>query len=299
MYLVPILQRWNEGEIGKHMIGLIAVRGEANVLLKSVDIETKTKQSQAQLYQGHLAGRSVILAEVGPGKVQTAAITQHLIDRYNVNLMVSCGSAGALAQELQVGDVVLAARITPHDFGLYLSNGFQHLGIYDNAHPGGLHYHRALTADPGLLALAGQAALAVTWPQTPPRIETGCLVSGDQVIADGAKKQWLRDTFNALAVEMESGAMAQVAFLNDIPWLAVRAVSDSADSAIDFGQLNLITYSDEPGNTLARFQRTVSKVATLAKKPAHLKAALKIRRGLQRASANAAMVTAAIIAQIE
>jgi adenosylhomocysteine nucleosidase len=281
------------------MIGLIAVRGEANPLLKLIDIETKTEQSQAQLCQGQLAGRPVILAEVGPGKVPTAAITQHLIDRYNVDLMVSCGSAGALAQGLQVGDVVLAEKITPHDFGLYLSSGFQHLGIYDTAHPGGLHYHRALTADSTLLATARQAALAITWPKTSPTIETGGLVSGDQVIADGAKKKWLRDTFNALAVDMESGAMAQVAFLNDIPWLAVRAISDSADSAIDFGQLNLISYSDEPGHTLARLQRTVSKVTTLAKKPAHLKAALKIRQGLQRASANAARVTAAIIAQIE
>jgi adenosylhomocysteine nucleosidase len=281
------------------MIGLIAIRGEATALLKSIDIETKTEQSQAQLYQGYLAGRSVILAEVGPGKVPTAAITQHLIDRYNVNLMISCGSAGALAQELQVGDVVLAEKMTPHDFGLYLSRGFQHLGIYDPTHPGGLHYHRALTTDSALLATAHQVALAVAWPQTPPKIALGCLVSGDQVIADGAKKQWLRDTFNALAVDMESGAMAQVAFLNDIPWLAVRAISDSADSAIDFGQVDLITYSDQSDNILARLQRTVSKVAMLAKKPAHLKAALKIRRDLQRASANAARVTAAIIAQIE
>lgn len=281
------------------MIGLITIRGEATALLKSISVEAITERIQTRFYQGRLAGRPVILAAVGPGKVQTAAVTQHLIDQYKVSLMMSCGSAGALAPALQVGDVVLADRVTLHDFGLYVKNGFQHLGFYDHAHPDGLHYHRALPVDATLLAVAQQAATIIAWPETTPKIETGCLVSGAQVIADGVKKQWLRDTFNALAVDMESGAMAQVAFLNDVPWLAVRAVSDSADATIDFGQLDFITYSDEPGSILTRLQKVARLVVMIARNRARVKTALKFRRAMRCATFNAARVTSAIIAQFE
>ncbi len=223
------------------MIGLIAIRGEANALLKSLHIKSTTEHFQARLHRGDLAARPVILAEVSPGKVHTAAVTQHLIDRHDVKLMMSCGSAGALAPQLQVGDIVLADMLTLHDFGLYAKGDFQHLGFIDHDHPDGLHYRRMLEVDPALLAHAQQVTRTLEWPEAAPNILTGCLVSGDQVVADETKKQWLHQTFNALAVDMESGAMAQVAFLNTIPWLAIRAISDSADSTIDFGQREFIT----------------------------------------------------------
>ncbi len=280
------------------MIGLIAVRSEAGALLKSINIETTTTHIQARFHRGRLAGRPVILAEVGPGKAQTAAVTQHLIDRYEVELMISCGSAGALVSWLQAGDVILAETIALHDAGLHFKGGFHHLGLYDHAHPDGLHYRRRLAADPALLAAAHQTALNLAWPDRSPQIKIGGLVSGDQVIADDLKKQWLRDTFNALAVEMEAGAMAQIAFLNDVPWLAVRAVSDNADSTLDFGFLNFITYTDEANKVMARLRQTARQATVIAQKPGRLKAALKFRQALQYAAANAARVTAAIITQL-
>ncbi len=281
------------------MIGLIAVQGEAKALLKFISVEATLEQIQTRFYKGHLAKRPVVLAEVGPGKVQTAAVTQHLIDRYEVSLMISCGSAGALSPQLQIGDVVLAEKVTPHDAGLHLDSGFLYLGIYDNSQPDGLHYYRTLVADPTLLRTAWQAATAITWPKTTPQIKLGGLVSGDQVIAAKTKKDWLRNTFNALAVDMESGAMAQVAFLNNTPWLAIRAVSDGADSAIDFDLLSLVTYSDEPANILVRIAQTRRKVTTMVKRPASLKTALKVRQAIRRATVNAARVTATIITQLE
>lgn len=281
------------------MIGLIAVRGEATPLLKFISVEATIEQIQTRFHQGNLAGRPVVLAEVGPGKVQTAAVTQHLIDRYGAGLMMSCGSAGALSPQLQLNDVVLAEKVTVHDAGMHLNNGFQYLGIYDNSRPDGFHYHRSLSANPTLLRIAQQAATAITWPKTRPQIKIGGLISGDQVIAAKNKKDWLRDTFNALVVDMESGAMAQVAFLNNIPWLAIRAVSDRADSTIDFDLPSLITYSDEPDNMLARVQQTRRKVTAIAKKPTHLRTMLKIRQRIRQAAANAAQVTAAIITQLE
>jgi adenosylhomocysteine nucleosidase len=281
------------------MIGLIAIRGEADALLKSLNIQTTTEHLQARFHRGQLAGHSVVLAEGNPGKVQTAAATQHLIDRYGVELMMSCGSAGALAPQLQIGNVIVADALTLHDFGLYAKGDFQHLGFFDHDHPDGRHYRRMLKADPALLAAAQQAIGHIEWPAAVPKTLTGCLVSGDQVIADETKKQWLHHTFNAVAVDMESGAMAQVAFLNNIPWLAIRAVSDSADSTMDFNHQDFITYVDEAGTPLTRLKKSARIAGAAARNPVMVQSAFKFRQAIQQAAANAATVTTAIISQLE
>jgi adenosylhomocysteine nucleosidase len=280
------------------MIGLIAVRGEANSLLKFITIDTTTEHLQARFYQGQLAGRPVVLAEVSPGKIQTAAATQHLFDAYQARLMISCGSAGALAPQLAIGDIILADKITLHDFGLLAKHGFQHMGFYDHNYADGLHFQRMLPADDLLLATARQSALTCRGLGTAPTIHTGCLVSGDQVIADETKKQWLHQTFNALAVDMESGAMAQVAYLNNIPWLAIRAISDRADSSLDVGQLNFITYSDDPENSFSRLKKAARIAGTVVQNAGQIKQAWRLRQNIKSAAANAAQVTAAVIAQL-
>jgi adenosylhomocysteine nucleosidase len=281
------------------MIGLIAIRGEADALLKFITVQITTEHLQARLYRGNLAGRAVVLAEVSPGKVQTAAVTQHLIDTYGAGLVMSCGSAGALAPQLQIGDVILANTLTLHDFGLYAKGGFQHLGFFDHNNPDGRHYQQMLHVNPALLATAQQAVHAIKWPEITPAIHTGCLVSGDQVIADDTKKQWLHHSFNALAVDMESGAMAQIAYLNHVSWLAVRAVSDSADSAIDFGWQGLVTFSGEPETPLTRLKKRFWVMGAAARKPLLVKSALNFRQAIQKAAANAAMATVAIIFGLE
>jgi adenosylhomocysteine nucleosidase len=281
------------------MIGLIAVRNEAKPLLQEMQVETTRHHLHAQFYQGHLAGCSVILAQVAPGKVQAAAATQHLIDRYGVKLMASCGSAGGLSPQVQVGDVILVDRVVLHDFGLHTEAGFQHLGCPDPNYPDGRHYQRALRVDPQLVATIQQTAGFIEWPSLPPNIITGCLASGDQVIAVAAKKQWLYQTFAAVAVDMETGAMAQVAALNQVPWLAVRALSDKADAALDVGQLNFITFSDEPTGTIKELQKTAQNALHMAQKPGQVKALFNLRQAIQQAAANAATATTAIIAQLD
>ena len=268
------------------IIGLIAVWGETAPLLKLIEVKTTTERLQARFHTGALSGHDIVLAELGPGKVQTAAATQHLIDHYGVGLIMSCGSAGALDPDLQVGDVILVEKVVVHDAGIHSNKGFQYMGIYNNAHPDGLHYHRYLSADPVLLTTAQQAI---------PSLKTGCLASGDQVIASEKKKHWLAETFEAVAVEMESGAMAQVAFLNNIPWLAIRAISDQADSTLDFGLENMITYSDEPSSLPSTIRQTAGKVVTLARQPSHVKTLWQLRQGVKLAAQNAAQVTAEVV----
>ena len=279
-------------------VGLIVVWNEIDPLLKIIDVENTTEHIQARFHQGTLAQRKVILAQVGMGKVQTAAVSQHLIDAHGVDILMSCGSAGSLIPQLQIGDIVLTDRIVPHDIGEYTDEKFNYLGIFDNAYMDGWHYHRYLSVDPDLLDLAHQTAISLSWPTVVPTVHIGCIASGDQIIASDSKKRWLSETFDAIAVEMESVAMAQVAFMNDIPWLAIRGISDRADSSIDIDYTHMITYSDEKRDLLAKVRYSASNLSKLVKNPAFLKNIVQINRGLIQAARNAAHVTAAIIEKL-
>jgi len=279
-------------------IGLIAVWNEIDPLLKLIEFENTTEHIQSQFHHGTIAQQKVTLAQIGMGKVHTAAISQHLIDTYGVDILMSCGSAGSLIPQLQIGDIILTDRIVPHDSGEYTDEKFNYLGIFDNTYMDGWHYHRHLSVDPALLDLAHRTALSLSWPKIAPAVHIGCVASGDQIIASESKKRWLSETFNAIAVEMESVAMAQVAFMNDIPWLAIRAISDRADSSIDIGYTHMITYSDEKKNLLARVQHSASNLSKLVRHPTLLKNIVQINRGLIQAAQNAAYVTAAIIEKL-
>jgi adenosylhomocysteine nucleosidase len=219
-----------------------------------------------------------------------------MIDQLNVAQLICFGSAGAIAPHLTVGDVVVAERVVPHDNGWYMHDSFQHLGVYNAAIPDGRHYRRDLPGSTSLISLARDAASSVTWPDTPPQILTGTVASGDQVIASASKKQWLSTTFNALAVDMESAAVAQIATLNNVPWLAVRAVSDQADASINVNIFRIISYDETPPSKTRTARQMIT---TLITDPEQLKAMHRLRHGIRLAARHAALVTIAIVRNLQ
>ncbi|MCB0210535.1 MAG: 5'-methylthioadenosine/S-adenosylhomocysteine nucleosidase [Anaerolineae bacterium] len=279
--------------------GIITVRAESRPLLSKMTVEQTSQHIQANFHEGVLAGRRVVVVEVGPGKIQAAAATQHLIDRYGVDRLLSCGSAGAIDPQLNVGDIVLAERVIQHDTGWHTEQGLQYVGVYDNLNPDGLHYYRHLAAQEKLVTQAQRAAAATSFENGAPQIFSGCLVSGDQVIASQSKRRWLHANFEALAVEMETGAMAHVALLNQVPWLAVRAISDQADSSIDFNLLNLITYVDTEIGSASKLQHKVVAMAKLATTPQQLNTLRGLRKRIKQAAHNATQVVAALITYLD
>ena len=275
--------------------GILTVRAESQPLLSKIIVEQTNQRIQANFHLGTLAGRQVVLVEIGPGKVQAAAVTQHLIDNYQVERLISCGSAGAIDPRLSLGDIVVVDKVVQHDTGWHTDQGLQYLGVYDNLNPDGLHYYRHLTVDSQLLTQAQQLASTIEYSDPQPTIFTGGLVSGDQVIAAQTKRQWLHEYFQALAVEMETGAMAHVALLNDVPWLAIRAISDQADATIDFDPLKLITYVDQETKPTGQLQQKLTTMAKLAKTPHQLNTLRQLRKNIKQAAHNAAQVVVAII----
>ena len=116
------------------------------------------------------------------------------------------------------------------------------------------------------------------------------------MVASADKKQWLLTTFDALAVDMESAAVAQIAALNDVPWLAIRAVSDKADASININISQLITYDETPRS---KTQTMRQMIAALIKDPDQLKAAHRLQQGIRLAAEHATLVTIAIVRNLQ
>jgi len=145
--------------------------------------------------------------------VEAAACTQHLMDRSSVEAVICTGPAGAVNPQLAMGDVVISKRALQHDFDL--------------GDPDPLKKLRKLwlKADRRLIELALEAAKDLGFEG---RSHLGTVLTGDQGILSHEKRQWLWKTLHGDCVEMEGAAVAQVCQLNNMPFLIVRAISDSA-----------------------------------------------------------------------
>jgi adenosylhomocysteine nucleosidase len=214
-------------------IGLMgAMEPEVRGLVDAMTVEASGRGAGFDYWRGDLAGQACIVARCGMGKVSAAAGVQRLIDEFSISRLVVCGLAGGLQPDLDIGDVVVGERFVQYDLDAS--------PIYPRFEAPGLGIAR-FDAD---AALVEQAAVAATGIELSPRVVRGLIVTGDQFIKDAKRDEVLGDFPDALCVEMEGGAIAQVCYLNQVPFVIVRVVSDRAD-----------------GSAPADFQRFVEEVA--------------------------------------
>ena len=196
----------------ENTIGIIgAMNEELEVLLKDM-------KNQKEVKRNDLWGQHVVAVVSGVGKVNAASCTQILSSEFNVKSLINIGVAGGVSKDIYPGDIVIGDTYVQHDvdasvFGDKIGQ-IPRMDVYD------------FKADEKLLNLAKEAAKNV------PEVKTyvGRIVSGDQFIADSNKVKVLDEEFNAKAVEMESAAIAQVAYLNKIPFVIIRSISDNANN---------------------------------------------------------------------
>ena len=203
------------------MLGIIGAMDEevAKIKERLENVEVQTFGGM-DFYKGNFEGKSVVVVRSGIGKVNAAVCTQILADRYQVSGIVNTGIAGSLMAKIDIGDIVLSTDALQHDmdatnFG-YPAGQIPRMDVL------------SFPADPKLLALAKECCGRVN-----PEIHTyeGRVVSGDQFISDQKKKDWLIETLHGYCTEMEGAAIAQAAYLNGIPFLIIRAISDKADNS--------------------------------------------------------------------
>ena len=286
----------------KQPIGLLAVGRESHPLLGKMQVETKTPHGTATFYQGSYQGQKVVLASMAMGKVNAAMAVQALIDLFDAAPLILSGTAGAVAPEVEVGDVVIGARVVPHDAGVYLGEEFKFCGVIASDSQGRQGWVRALQADPYLVQAALSAGQDLLWPRgnrkRTPVVRVGAIVTGDQVIFSQEKKEWLHRTFEALAVEMEGAAVAQVAAANGRPWLVVRAISDQADASTGFDFVPLLDYLDDPRSQWARIRGWGRKLRYLLGNPSNTPKQIRLRRNAHLAAENAARLVETTIDQL-
>ncbi|MEW6695366.1 5'-methylthioadenosine/S-adenosylhomocysteine nucleosidase [Tepidimonas thermarum] len=219
-----------------------AVHEELAEILQLMPDERKVSVAGREFWQGHLQGHEVVAVLCGIGKVAAATTATVLHERFAPQYILFTGVAGGLAPIAEVGDVVVGTRYLQHDL-----SAAPLFPRWEVPGTGKMHFD----ADLVLAQVLEEAARdAVTWlPKLVseetlralglhrPTVHRGLIVSGDRFITSVAESQALREALpEALAVDMESAAVAQVCWDYGTPFAAVRTLSDRADDEahVDF-----------------------------------------------------------------
>jgi adenosylhomocysteine nucleosidase len=204
---------------------------EVSALVEAMDVDEAGEGAGFVYWTGRLARRDCVVVRCGMGKVSAASCVQKLIDDFGIDCFVVCGLAGGLRPDLHLGDVVVGESYVQHDLDaspIYPKFEVPGLGI------------SIFHAPPDLVDAACEAANAFVANRgevrgDTPRVLRGMIATGDQFVND--RGQVLRRELpEAMCVEMEGAAIAQVCHMNRVPFVIIRIISDNADegAAVDF-----------------------------------------------------------------
>lgn len=200
------------------IIGAMAV--EVSYLKGQLEDQKTETIAQRDFCEGKLGSTDVVVCECGVGKVNAAMVAQTLCERYGVTHLINTGVAGSLNNAINIGDIVVATDAVHHDMDVC------NLGYAPGEVPG--MDVVAFPADEMLQKAALEAVAAVA-----PEISgfSGRVASGEQFVRSQKEKDRIKSTFQADCTEMEGAPIAQVAYLNRVPFVVVRAISDKADGS--------------------------------------------------------------------
>lgn len=203
------------------MIGIIgAMDEEVNKLKEALcDVEV-AEYAAMSFYSGSLDGKQVVVVRSGIGKVNAGICAQILADRYKADVIINTGIAGSLRNEINIGDIVLSSDAVQHDMD---ATGFGYEpGIIPRMETS--HFK----GDEKLIEIAKKACEEAC---SDIKAHVGRVVTGDQFISDKSVKERIVKQFDGYCCEMEGAAIAQAAYLNSVPFLIIRAISDKADDS--------------------------------------------------------------------
>jgi len=171
-------------------------------------------------YEGSYNGQEVVVAYSKIGKVFATLTATILIEKFGCDTLLFSGVAGAINDELQIGDLIIAQSLCQHD-----------LDITAFGHPFGYvpEGEVCITTDVNLRNVAKDVA-----KQKGLTLKEGVIATGDQFVADEERKNWIGSTFDADALEMEGASVAVVCNALNVPFFILRAISDSADMDASF-----------------------------------------------------------------
>ena len=218
------------------MIGIIgAMDSEVATLFSHMTSKEKINLNNLTFYKGKLYNKDVVVVKCGIGKVNAALCTQLMILNFKVSKIINTGIAGAVGEGLKIYDFVVSTEAVYHDFDV------QFFGYKLGQVPG---MPETFKADPSLIN-AAKLAFEQTDFANKLKLSQGRIASGDQFISGNEKKASIISNFHPQCVEMEGCAIAQTCYANNVPFVIIRCMSDTADDSVKE------TYSEETASRLS------------------------------------------------
>ena len=173
-----------------------------------------TEKAILKFYESRISNVDVVALFSGVCKVNAAIATQILIDTFQVDAIINAGTAGGMDKRLNLFDVAVSTEVAYHDVVPHILTEF---------HPwmDSIYFQ----ADADLLALVKSAVRKLGIENT---VFYGCMVTGETFISDD-DREYINERFAPLTVDMETASIAHVCYANNIPFISIRCITDTAD----------------------------------------------------------------------
>ncbi len=195
-------------------VGIICAGDREVAPFLPIICESKTtEKAMLKFYEGTISDVEVVVLFSGVCKVNAAIATQILIDTYHVNAIINAGVAGGMNEKLEIFDTVISTEVAYHDVASNILTEF---------HP--WLETVFFKADQGLLSLAKKA---VDKLEQNYKVFWGRMVTGEAFIADEGRQK-INEQFEPLTVDMETASIAHACYVNNIPFISIRCITDTA-----------------------------------------------------------------------
>lgn len=201
-------------------IGIITATEEEITAIKKYITSSKVNRIfDLNFINGMIGKNEVIVCESGVGKVNASRTTQLLIDNYDVDCVMNIGCAGALKEQLNIGDIVIGKYLVQHDFDITKFN-----------------HDKGYIPNVGIKIESDKNLLGMFLNNIDSNVFVGTIATGDIFCTDKNMSLKIHNKFNADCVEMEGAAIAQVCYLCNIPFIIIRSISDivNGTNTIDY-----------------------------------------------------------------
>lgn len=234
----------NNTAVKNDVIGIIgAMDVEVESLKETMNVKEITEVAGAKYYVGTMGKNEVVVVRCDMGKVNAGACTTILIHKFGCTKIINTGVAGSLDRKLKMGDIVVSTEAVQHDF---------------DARPIG--YEIGEIPYTGLVSFQADEELAdeiykvASEYNDHTKVYKGRVCTGDQFIASHEELEEIVSNFGGLCCDMESGAIAQVCYLNKVPFAIIRVMSDMP------GDTEISEYQEKEADFSLKCARIVEKM---------------------------------------
>ncbi len=208
-------------DVSKDKIGIIGAMEEEVTSLKEELTDPRTTTiAGMEFCAGKLENKDVVVVQCGMGKVNAGICANTLINQFNCSKIINTGVAGSLDNQIDIGDFVVSVDACQHDFTV------KAIGFEKGEIP-----YTGRSAFPADETMRKEAVEAVHEVAPSVQVFEGRICTGDQFISSKEQKELIKSDFGGMCCEMEGGAIAQACYLNDTPFVIIRAISNKAEDS--------------------------------------------------------------------